>query len=207
MTDLFPAVIETERLRLARLDAAVDTLKYYDVCAHDPGIEDATKYTAWEPHSHPRETADYVEGVADAWQEGASPTYAIFPREGERDAGTLVGACDVVVGWERRAGELGIWLRKPFWGRGYSGERAAALIELSFEQLDLDLVGVTLHTDNERSKRAVEKYVDRFGGQLDGRFRNHLVVGDEPCDVFRYSVSRAQWAESRPDVLTVQFYD
>jgi ribosomal-protein-alanine N-acetyltransferase len=44
------------------------------------------------------------------------------------------------IDWDRRVGTLGTWLRKSYWGRGYSSERAAALIELVFEQLDLEII-------------------------------------------------------------------
>lgn len=207
MTDLFPEVVETDRLRLERFDLAVDPLDYYEICAHDEGIEEATRYVLWEPHDHPKETFEYVERVGEHWREGEHPSYAIYLREGEPDAGTLAGACDLHVGWDRRTGELGIWLRRRFWGRGYSGERAAALLELAFDRLDLELAGITLRTDNERSKRAVERYVERFGGQLDGRFRNHWSGGGEVHDAYRYSITCEQYRENRPEDLGVRFYD
>jgi len=55
-----------------------------------------------------------------------------------RTAGEIAGFGGFSVDWEKRTAVLGTWLRKRFWGRGYSGERAAALVEVAFENLDLD---------------------------------------------------------------------
>jgi RimJ/RimL family protein N-acetyltransferase len=92
-------------------------------------------------------------------------------------------------------------LRERFWGRGYSGERAAALLALAFERLDLELVTVTHLVGNENSRRAIEKYVDRFDGRRVGCFRNQHVIDGEPKDIVRYEVAREDYAESgeRPD--------
>lgn len=80
-----------------------------------------------------------------------------------------------VRGHDRTASRVGETLRRPrhlvaetLLGRGYSGERAGALLELAFDRLDLATVAVSHLPDNENSKRAVEKYVERFGGRYEG---------------------------------------
>ena len=85
-------------------------------------------------------------------------------------------------------------------GRGYSGERAAALFEVAFERLDLDLVAVVAFVDNERSKRAIETYTEAYGGSRDGLLRNWRVQDGEPIDCVRYSVSRSAWEENLTNV-------
>ena len=105
--------------------------------------------------------------------------------------------------WDRRTGTLGTWLRKPFWGRGYSGERAAALLELAFGYLDLELVSAGYLSGNENSRRAIEKYVERFGGRYDGILRNWVPMDGAVRDLHRYTVTREQWERNRdagPDV-------
>nr|WP_259371248.1 GNAT family protein [Natranaeroarchaeum aerophilus] len=85
-------------------------------------------------------------------------------------------------------------MRKPFWGRGYSGERAAAMIELAFDRLGLDLVAVPVQDGNERSRAAVERYVDELGGQYDGVVRNATRRPDgEIIDHHRYTVTAEQY--------------
>jgi ribosomal-protein-alanine N-acetyltransferase len=123
---------------------------------------------------------------------------SVFPAEMESDrAGEFAGLASLEPDWERGVGTLGTWLRKSYWGEGYSGERAARMLELAFETLELDVVAVTHAPDNEKSRRAIERYVERFGGRKEGRIRNDLVIDDEPRDSVRSSVSREEWAENR----------
>ena len=94
---------------------------------------------------------------------------------------------------------MGMWLRKPFWGRGYSGERAAALLEVAFERLDLELVAVDHQAGNEKSERAIRKYVEAHGGQYDGVLRNWVPMDEGVDDLHRYTVTREQWTEATKD--------
>ena len=196
---MFPERIETDRLRLDRHDAAVDALSMYDGAGRSETIAEETAFLTWSPHDHPKESHDVTESFRESWAEREAATYAVFPRDGEDGAGEYAGNTGLHVDWETRTGTLGVWLRKPFWGRGYSGERAAALATLAFDRLDLDLLSVGVMPDNERSVRAVEKYVDRFGGRREGRLRNWVAPdGGDPRDVVRYSVSRGEY--DRADV-------
>ena len=208
MSDLFPETIETDRLRLERLGPdTVDPRDYYEVCSSDPGIEDITERMPWEPHDHPKESLDVLERVAEKFADGEAATYGVRPREGEDGAGVFAGQTALRVDWDRQVGTLGIWLRKRFWGRGYSGERAAALVALAFDRLDLEVVSVSHEPDNDRSRRAVDRYVDRFGGRREGRIRNRLPFEDGPRDVVRYTISQEAYRDSRPDDLGVRFHD
>jgi RimJ/RimL family protein N-acetyltransferase len=198
---LFPETIETDRLRLEALTLdAVDVRRFYERCSrHEPDIEAVTEYLNWSPHEHPGETREFLAHVTDQREDGEGATYLIRPREGEDGAGEVAGVCGLGVDWDRRTGTLGAWLRKRFWGRGYSGERAMALIEVAFERLDLEVVAVTHAVENEKSRRAIEKYVERAGGdpEPDGLLRNWLVTEDGPRDVYRYTVERAGYESSR----------
>ena len=131
--------------------------------------------------------------------------YVIRPKEGEEGAGEIAGFGGLTLDWDTDSAELGTWLRKPFWGRGYSGERALALAELAFEQLDLELVTVTHDVDNEQSARAIEKYIERMGGRREGTLRN-FHAGDPPVDVVRYSVTQSEYRDADPE-QAVTFLD
>lgn len=194
---MFPTQIETDRLTLERLCREnVATTELYRYTSDDaPDIEEITEYVQWDPHRTPKDTHDYLEEIEAEWDDRTRATYAVYPRESEDGTGELAGVTNLQIGWERRAAELGIWLRKPFWGRGYAGERAAALYELAFERLDLELVGAAHQVGNERSKRAIRRYVDAHGGQHDGILRNWIPKGKEVRDVHRYTVTREQYRE------------
>lgn len=196
MSDLFPGRIETDRLVLERLSReTVDVFEFYRICSrHEPGIDEVTRQLSWEPHATPKETADFVGAVEQDWEDGELASYVVRPGPGEDGAGEIAGGTGLTVDWERRTGHLGMWLRKPFWGRGYSGERVGALLAVAFERLDLELVAVCHHVGNEQSKRAIEKYVQRFGGRYDGRLRNSGVDADGTIiDQHRHSISREEY--------------
>lgn len=107
------------------------------------------------------------------------------------------GAGGLIIDWDTQTGYPAIWLRKTFWGRGYSAERASAIIELAFERLDLDLVAVPVQDGNDTSRRAVEKYIESHGGQYDGIVRNATVRPDgNIIDHHRYTVSNEQYQQT-----------
>nr|WP_198667942.1 GNAT family protein [Saliphagus sp. LR7] len=199
--DLFPETIETDRLRLEAADPeTVDVLEFYEICSSDPGIDEVTEYVTWEPHSTPKETVDFLERVDEGREENERASYMVYPREGEEGAGEIAGMAGFGVDWDRRTMTLGTWLRKRFWGRGYSGERAAAFMAVAFDRLDLDCVAVTADADNDRSNRAIEKYVEAHGGRREGLVRNFVVIDGEPEDCHRYTVSREEWEASESEV-------
>ncbi|WP_226012267.1 GNAT family N-acetyltransferase [Halomicrobium salinisoli] len=193
---LFPERLETDRLELERLcHDAVDVLDYYDlVSRRNPNVEAVIRYLPWDPHESPQETKEYLDELERKWADGERAEYLLRPRAGEDGAGEIAGSACLIVDWETRTGTPGIWLRKRFWGRGYSAERARALIAVAFERLDLDLVAVPVEDGNEKSRSAVADYVASLGGQYDGLVRNDARRPDgRIIDHHRYTVTREQY--------------
>jgi ribosomal-protein-alanine N-acetyltransferase len=201
MSELFPERIETDRLELAAMTTeSVDVLDFYRICSGEAAeaIEEVTENLTWEPHDHPKETIEFLELVEDKRESDDGTEYLIRPKTGEDGAGEIAGAAGLTLDWDREFGELGIWLRRRFWGRGYSGERADALLELAFERLDLPLVAVSHLPGNERSRRAVEAYVESHGGRYEGHLRNAMTTQDGAVvDECRYTISREEYREAR----------
>lgn len=195
---LFPEQLETDRLQFDRLcHANVDIQEFHRICSNDDAIGEVTQHVSWNPHKTIKETKDFIDAAEVGWKDGENASYLIRPDAGEDNTGEIAGSTGLGIDWERRTGTLGIWLRKPFWGRGYSGERAAALMDLAFEQLALEIVAVSHRPANEQSQRAVKKYVKAYGGQRDGIIRNGLVDQDGTiADEVRYTVAKEEYAES-----------
>jgi ribosomal-protein-alanine N-acetyltransferase len=195
---MFPETIETDRLRLERLTMD-DLFDLYEHSKNDASdIEEITQYVTWSPHQSLNETREFIEAQEKNWEEGDGAAYVIRPRDGEDNADEFGGTTGLSIDWDRRTGTFGLWLRKPLWGRGYSGERAAALMSLAFERLDLDLVAVTHHVDNEASERAIQKYIEKNGGRREGLLRNYLAdQNGNVTDEVRYSVSQEEYNANR----------
>jgi RimJ/RimL family protein N-acetyltransferase len=196
-SELFPETIETDRLRIDRLSHEnVDLYEYYRICSSDEGIDEVTEFLSWDPHETVRETREFVDMVERQWENGESAAYLLRPRGTEDGAGDIAGGAGMSFDWDRKSGTLGVWLRKRFWGRGYSAERAAAFVELAFDRLGLDVVAVEHRAGNEKSRRAIEKYVDTFGGTYEGMVRNWAVKAGEARDQHRYTIRREEYREA-----------
>lgn len=197
---MFPTEIETERLRLVKFDRdRVDLHEVHEALSRDEATERELAHVTKTPDDTLKETRDrFVEAEA-RWADGEKARYAVFPREGEPNAGEFAGMAALTPHWDRRSARFSLVLKERFWGRGYASERAIAFMRLAFDRLDLDLVSTGYFEGNEQSKRAIEKYVDRVGGTYDGLLRNWVPDGDEVLDLHRYTVTRDQWERNRPD--------
>ena len=195
---LFPVEMESERLRYERLHIDdFDPWELYEYAhAGASNIDEITEHVTWNPYSHPKEAFGWVERCTDAFEAGEDATYVLRPKEGEY-VDELAGLAGLGLDWDRRLGTMGTWLRKPLWGQGYSGERAARFLELAFDQLDLEAVAVTHDPENNKSRRAIEAYIERFGGHREGRLRNNIAIDGDPHDSIRYSVTHQEWKQNR----------
>ena len=189
---MFPERIETDRLLLERLSrdrVTVDEL--YDLFASGEA-DRVFEHLPRSPYETPQEPADALEKAEERWESGDRAEYAVR----ERENGRLVGTAALMPDWERRTAWLGLLLHPSAWGEGYSGERAEAMLELAFETLDLELVAVSHGEGNGKSRRAVEKYVERFGGSRDALLRNWYPTDDGTSDEVRYTVARAAYLDA-----------
>lgn len=208
---MLPEVIETERLRLEpRTPEYVDPMAVYEHCKADaPAIDEITEHVPWRPHPHPKESVEFLERGAEQREEHEAAEYVVRPKESENSAGEIAGFTGLKFDWEKDNAELGCWFRQPVWGRGYSGERALALAELAFEHLDFGILVVGHWAENEKSERAITKYIERMGGRREGLLRNAAVESLEEggaVDEVRYTVSQAEYREADPD-QKVAFFD
>lgn len=104
-------------------------------------------------------TAPWPYRMRDAEAYLASPRDPVLPSllifERTSRAPQLIGAC----GLGRRpsgAVEMGYWIAKPFWSRGFATEACAALIEIA-RTLGLTQVEGAHFLDNPASARVLEK--------------------------------------------------
>jgi len=196
---MFPSSFETERLRFERFCGAnVSARELYDLVSYrSDTIETEAEYLPWNPVRTVDDAAQRIEEYERQWADRERAEWLIRPKQGEDGADAIAGSAGLLFRWDRDSALPAIWLREPFWGRGYSGERADALLRIAFEELDIGVVAVPIHGENERSRRAVEKYVDRHGGRYEGLLRNHATRDDGPVNHYRSSISRAEYESRR----------
>ena len=109
--------------------------------------------TALIPHPYPDGAADaWIAGQAREQAAGREYTYAVT----SSDDGVLVGAIGLrPVATEH--GNLGFWIGRPYWGRGYATAAARAVIALGFGLLDIDALAASHLKRNPASGRVMEK--------------------------------------------------
>ena len=141
--------IETERL-LLRPWEVTDAESLYEY-ASDPDIGPTA---GWPAHKSVEESLAVIQTVFN----GAA-CFAVC----EKENGKAIGAIELKLNGhtdmtdQDDACELGYWLGKPFWGRGYIPEAARALLAYGFECLGMTTVWCGYYDGNQKSKRVQEK--------------------------------------------------
>ena len=64
--------------------------------------------------------------------------------------------------------ELGYWLGKPFWGKGFMPEAAREILRHAFEDLGMEKVWCAYYEGNLKSKRVQEKVGFRYQWTTEG---------------------------------------
>ena len=141
--------LETERLILRRWEEAdAESLFEY---AKDP---DVGPIAGWPPHQSVEESLNVIQNVFTG-----SECYAIC----ERVSGRAIGAIELKLNGHTDMTErddeceLGYWIGKPYWGRGYVPEAAREILRHGFEELGMRTVWCGYYDGNVKSKRVQEK--------------------------------------------------
>ena len=158
-------VLRTPRLVLAPVAPAdaVDMWPYVS----DPKLP---RFMIWEAHRDRGETAAFIDRQGVQLAEGTSITWAL--RENGALCGLmgLHGILRILGAWRVDRAELGYWLAPPFHGRGLATEAGGAVLAFAYGPLGLHKVTVGCITENEASRRVIEK----LGFRLLGEQREHM---------------------------------
>lgn len=141
--------LETERLILRRWEEA-DAESLYEF-AKDP---DVGPIAGWPPHKSVEESLNVIRNVLNGPE-----CYAICEKNNNKAIGAielkLKDRTDMTTKDDEC--ELGYWLGKPFWGRGYMPEAARELLRHGFEALGMSVIWCGYYDSNNNSKRVQEK--------------------------------------------------
>ena len=81
------------------------------------------------------------------------------------------------------AATLGYWLGKEHIGKGFMGEAISAIIDFSFNKLNISRLEAATLPENRASRGLLEKVGFKYEGvgqsylQINGRWRNHVLYG------------------------------
>jgi len=136
----------------------------------------------------------YLDGMAEEWidkqsleyQEGKSIQFAVT----DRNKGFLMGTIGLNnIFQEYQRAELGYWVGKPYWSKGYCTEAASFVLRWGFEVLGLNRISATHMTSNPRSGRVMEK----IGMKHEGHMRQYGKKWDKYEDGEMWAILRSDY--------------
>lgn len=128
----------------------------------------------------PEQAEKWLERCDLGIDTGASLRFAVR----EKEAGKLIGTLGLHLNREHQKAELGYWLGKDFWGKGYLTEALAAILKFGFEELNLNKIYATHFLYNPGSGRVMQKAGMKFEGLQKQEYFQH----GEFLDVHRYAL-------------------
>ena len=135
----------------------------------------------------------YENGMAEEWISIHEPKFAAgelanfavvlkFSQE-------LIGAIGLTIDNRFNTAELGYWVSREDWNKGYCTEAAAAILEFGFRQLELHNIIATFFTRNPASGKVMEK----IGMKKEGLLREHVKKWDRYEDIMSYGILKKEW--------------
>lgn len=202
--NLFPKQIETDRLIFKQVSKeTIDPFRLYEFVTRDDWQGAATKHMPWFRFQRLDQVTDFIEKAENQWDDGDVARYLLYSKE---EGGDLIGTTGYGPEWEERRAGSGIVLAEEYWGREYGLERASVFVELTFEQYDLDAYYTTCAAGNEPSRRMVEKYVEKYGGQHEGLLRQHSSrPNGEVTDQHRFTIMQSEYEDATEHMPTLDF--
>ncbi|WP_370898679.1 GNAT family N-acetyltransferase [Chryseobacterium gossypii] len=169
----FP-IIKTERLILSELKK--EDIPYIVEYLQEKVF---SEHTSNIPFPYRHEDAEFWLKISrEAFERNEGYTFAI--RDGNNK---ILGA----VGIHHRgnnAAELGYWVAKPFWNKGYATEAAKAVIDFGFKGLKFHKIYATHFLYNPSSGKVMQK----AGMEQEAVLKQHIRKNEEYFDVVMYSV-------------------
>lgn len=168
--------IETERLILRPF--SLEDAKEVQRLAGDIEI---AKTTLHIPHP-------YKDGMAEEWisrhveeyKRAISLTLAITNREQKY----LIGAIGLAINKEHDRAELGYWVGRPYWNKGYCTEAAKELCDYGFQKIGLNKICAAHLKRNPASGKVMQK----IGMKQEGIFKEHVKKWGKYEDLVYYGM-------------------
>lgn len=176
MTAIRQGELHTPRLRLRPFEAT--DIEGIRALANDVEV---ARNTLNLPHPYEVDHArDWIASQPGQLEREEAVTYAVTLREG----GALIGAVGLILEIENDRAELGYWIGRDQWGRGYATEAARAVVAWGFGTLGLHRIHASHFPRNPASGRVLRK----LGMRHEGRLREHVRKWGEYVDLERFGI-------------------
>ncbi len=147
-----------------------------------------------------REIADTTLNIPHPYEDGVAEKWIAGHQQGfEEDKGiplaitlagndTLIGAISLMsLSKRHRHAEIGYWIGKEWWNKGYCTEAMREMVRLGFEQLGLNrIIGQHL-----RRNPASGQVMQKVGMKHEGTLRQHVRKWDKFEDIEYYAILKS----------------
>lgn len=155
--------LETERLYLKPYD-----LSYADAVYDVVKQKEIADTMIMIPHPYPRESVEqWITYLQDSFISGTAYEFAVFLKEN----GRYIGNCGFVsVSHPHQRAEVGYFIDRDYWGRGYATEACAEMLAYGFRYHQFNRISGRCMTRNTASRTVMEKCGMAFEGRHEQEF-------------------------------------
>ncbi|MBN1406970.1 MAG: GNAT family N-acetyltransferase [Calditrichaceae bacterium] len=142
----------------------------------------------------------YEDGVAEQWirtheehlKSGKEIIFAITLQNTKE----LIGSIGLIVNKEHEKAELGYWIGKPYWNKGYATEAAEAMLKFGFEDINLNRIHAHYFARNPASGKVMEK----LGMRYEGTLRDDIKKWGKFEDIKIYGILKSEYHSKYADI-------
>lgn len=136
----------------------------------------------------------YTNESADFWfkmsQEGFEKKDAFIFAIRDKETLKLMGGIGLHLTPQHHKSEVGYWIAKPFWNKGYVTEALKAVLKFAFEELKLNKVYASYYPHNPASGKIMEK----CGMKHEAFLKEEYYTLGRYLDVNRFSILKSDYS-------------
>jgi RimJ/RimL family protein N-acetyltransferase len=169
-------------LSTARLVLSLPTVSDLEgIIFHDNSTSEIAENTINFPYPYEEKHAHFWLKMAE---EGFAKKDAYIFVIREKENLKLIGAIGLHLDFANRKAEIGYWLGKSFWNKGYVSEALQKIVEFGFEELHLNKIYASHFPHNPASGKVLQKN----GFEFEGILKQEVLKNGQFLDLHRYAI-------------------
>ncbi|WP_430788054.1 GNAT family N-acetyltransferase [Virgibacillus flavescens] len=176
----FP-ILETDRLKLIHIDQSHE-LAYFEIMSNDS----VTEFYGMDSLNSMDEAAKIIDSFQHTYKKKQGIRWGILWKKTNSFIGTI--GLNNLSNWSKRA-EIGYEIHPDYWRRGIATEAIGAVLDYSFNEMELFRIGAVTFPDNVSSNKLLEK----IGFIREGILRGYLHQNNKSYDALVLSMLKTEW--------------
>ena len=174
----------------ARLVLSLPTVSdLEDIIIHANSTSEIAENTITFPYPYEEKHAHFwLKMAEDGFAKKDAYIFAIREKENLK----LIGAIGLHLDFANRKAEIGYWLGKPFWNKGYVSEALQRILQFGFEELHLNKIFASHFPHNPTSGKVLQKN----GFEFEGILKQEVLKNGQFLDLHRYAIFQEKYLNS-----------